>query len=72
MNVIQDMLQISPDNHTRKQMQMHSVAKQLALKLSKKASVEYGNVFKYEMIYVSTVADESVTIKAYIGGAFHK
>ena len=72
MDVIQDMLQISAENHTRKQVQMHSVAKQLALKLAKKAPVEYGNVFKYEKIYFSTVADEPVTIEVCIDGTFHK
>ena len=72
MDVIEDMLQISAENHTRKQVQMHSVAKQLALKLAKKAPVEYGNVFKYETIYFSKVADEPVTIEVYIDGTFRK
>ena len=72
MDIIEDMLQISAENHTRKQVQMHSVAMQLALNLAKKAPVEYGNVLKYETIYFSKVANEPVTIKVYIEGTFHK
>ena len=51
---------------------MHSTAKQLVFKLATKAPIEYGNVFKYEKIYFSTLGNEPVTIEIYIEGEFHK
>ena len=72
LEVIKDSLDMSPEDHTRKQVQMHMVAKEIALKLAKKASSSYGKVFQYHTIYFSKIEGIPVTAEKYVPGNFTK
>ena len=72
VEVIKDSLDMSPEDHTRKQVQMHMVAKAIALKLAKKAPSSYGKVFEYHSIYFSKIEETPVTIEKYVPGNFTK
>ena len=72
VEVIKDSLDMSPEDHTRKQVQMHMVAKALALKLARKAPSSYGKVFEYHTIYFSKIGEIPVTVEKYVPGNFTK
>ena len=61
-------------SHNRKQVQMHSVANELARKYRKAISDhrEHGDHFRYHSIFYSSVASESVTVERFIKGNFTK
>ena len=72
VEVIKDSLDMSPEDHTRIEVQMHVVAKAIALKLAKKAPYSYGKVFEYHSIYLSKIEETPVIIEKYVPGNFTK
>ena len=72
LEVIKDSLDMSPEDHTRKQVQMHMVAKAIALKLAKKAPSSYDKVFQYHTIYFSKIEEIPVTAEKYVPGNITK
>ena len=72
LEVIKDSLDMSPEDHTRKQVQMHMVTKAIALKLAKKAPSSYGKVFQYHTIYFSKIEEIPVTAEKCVPGNFTK
>ena len=68
---IKDVLNISTEDHTRKQCQMHSVARNITQRLKKRAPVEFGSTFTYKPVYFIHKG-EPVTMVEYIDGTFTK
>ena len=65
-------LEVSLENHTRKQCQMHSVARNIAQRLAKKAPSEFGHTFEYNRVYFGMIHQEPVTVEEYVDGEFIK
>eukprot|EP00111_Clytia_hemisphaerica_P013962 TCONS_00041108-protein len=62
--------------HARKQCQMHSVARNIAQRMAKKAKelkdVKFGDIFVYERVYFGLLNGEPVTLEEFIPGFFLK
>ena len=76
LEVIENMKE-TPESHTRKVVQMHTLAenfcRQLAKKLSElKCEDEFGQILMYQEIYLGKVNDEFITIEEFIPGSFVK
>ena len=69
---IENDLNLTLEDHTRKQVQMHAVARHIAISLQKKASATFGECFTYNLVYFSTVDHRPVTVEKYIDGEFIK
>ena len=69
---ITDFLNISLEDHTRNQVQMHSVAQSIAFVFRKKAPHDFGKTFSYHKVYFSILEGEPVTVEQFIEGAFRK
>lgn len=65
-------LNSSIESHTRKQVQMHAVARHLPRKFALKAPAEFGECFKYNRSYYTTYNDQPATIEEYVPGSFVK
>lgn len=64
----------SLDNHTRKSVQMNSLARYYAMLLEKESSIhaEYGETFKYSKVYLGRNDHQLVTLELYLEGEFIK
>ena len=64
----------SLDNHTRKCVQMHSLAQYYAMQLEKEAlsHADYGRTLQYSKVYVGKTEGDLVTLESYIEGEFVK
>ena len=65
-------LDISVEDHTRKQVQMHSVAQSIAFAFRRKAPHDFGKTFSYHTVYFSTLNGQPVTVEQCIEGIFRK
>ena len=65
-------LKISIEDHTRKQVQLHAVARNMAKQFSKKVPVQFGDSFHYKKTYYSTLKDLPVTVEEFVPGQFIK
>ena len=64
----------SVDNHTRKCVQMHSLARYYAMQLEKEAlsHADYGRTLQYSKVYVGKTEGDLVTWESYMEGEFVK
>ena len=64
----------SLDNHTRKCVQMHSLARYYAMQLEKEAlsHADYGRTLQYSKVYVGKTEGDLVTLESYMEGEFVK
>ena len=69
---IENDLKLTLETHTRKQVQMHAVARHIAKSLQKKAPATFGECFTYNTVYFSTVDHRPITVEKYIDGRFTK
>ena len=69
---IEDTLKISVEAHTRKQVQMHCVARNITQRFSAKIPDEFGQTFSYGKVFYSVLENVPVTIEAYMPGEFIK
>ena len=67
-----ELLDISLEDHARKQVQLHSAARNVAQRLAKAAPVEFGQKFSYHKVYFGIIGKVPVTVEAYIEGEFTK
>ena len=72
IKTIEDTLKISVKAHTRKQVQMHCVARNITQRFSAKIPDEFGQTFSYGKVFYSVLENVSVTIEAYMPGEFIK
>lgn len=63
---------VSNENHTRKIVQMNSVARNFAMNFARKAPPEFGQTFTYTMVFLGKLDGEFVTLKNYLNGRFGK
>ena len=71
-STIEGTANISIEDHCRKQVQMHTVARHLAKKFESKAPPSFGKCFKYNYCYYTTYKCEPATIEEYVPGTFVK
>jgi len=71
-NTIEDTLKTTTEIHTRKQVQMHTVARQLTTKFSSIVPEEFGQSFAYKKVFYSRLNDEPVTVEEFVFGQFTK
>lgn len=62
----------SVEKHTRKSVQMHSLARYFAIAMEKLCTDNYGETLQYSKVYYGKLRDESVTVEPYIPGTFKK
>ena len=62
----------SLDDHTRKVVQMHALARHFAQMMHNEAPLEYGDTFTYTKLYYGKLNDEAVTVEQFIPGKFTK
>ena len=62
----------SLDDHTRKVVQMHALARHFAQMMENDAPLEYGDTFTYTKLYNGKLNDEAVTVEQFIHGTFTK
>ena len=67
-----DHLNLGHEEHARKQVQMHTVARNLAQRLEKNAPEEFGETFKYGKVFFSLFKGEPITLEEYVAGDFIK
>ena len=72
IKTVQDTLKLSVEAHTRKQVQMHSVARNVTQQSSTKIPAEFGDTFSYGKVFYSMLENVPVTVEAYIPGEFVK
>ena len=62
----------SMEIHTRKMVQMNSLARNFAQKLATEAPVEYGSHLSYNKVYFGKLYGQCVTVECYMDGTFKK
>ena len=65
------------EQHTRKNVQMHCLARNLAAKLEKELretnkTEEFDDVFAYNNVFFGKIGEECVTVEEFISGTFEK
>lgn len=71
-NTIEGTANTSVEDHCRKQVQMHAVARHLTKKFESKAPSSFGKCFKYNHCYYTSYSGEPATIEEYVPGTFVK
>ena len=72
VKTIQETVNNSVENHCRKQVQMHSVARHIAQRFKAKAPPEFGECFEYNRCYYTVYNGKPATIEEYVPGSFYK
>lgn len=65
-------LNMTVEEHTRKQVQMHIASTCIAKSFSSSVPVEFGEVFHYNKVYYAVHNDQHVTIEEYVDGQVYK
>ena len=71
LKTIEETLRTSIEAHTRKQVQMHSVANAITRKYSSKVPNEFGKCFSYNNIFYTKWNGEPATIEEFVEGTVH-
>ena len=71
-NTIRETIKSTVENHCRKQVQMHSVARLLAKKFERNAPSTFGKCFRYNRCYYTMYDGEHATIEEFVPGSFTK
>ncbi len=69
---IKEQLQMTVEDHTRKQVQMHAVARNLTARFCTKVPKEFGEAFQYGKVFYSQWNECPVTVEEYVPGVFCK
>eukprot|EP00112_Aurelia_sp_Birch-Aquarium-sp1_P023909 Seg732.11 transcript_id=Seg732.11/GoldUCD/mRNA.D3Y31 product="hypothetical protein" protein_id=Seg732.11/GoldUCD/D3Y31 len=65
-------VKLSNAQHTRKQVQMHSVARNICQKFAREVPFIFGTCFNYKKVYFSMMNGTPVTVEEFIPGDFEK
>lgn len=65
-------LKTTEEDHSRKQVQMHSAARQLTEQFSNKVPSHFGRCFHYNRVFYTKFEDEPATVEEYVPGNFLK
>ena len=71
-NTISETVKSTVENHCRKQVQMHAVARHLAKKFERNAPTKFGECFKYNRCYYTMFDGEHATVEEFVPGSFAK
>ena len=71
-NTISDTVKSTVENHCRKQVQMHAVARHLAKKFERNAPSTFEECLKYNRCYYTMFDSQHATIEEYVPGYFIK
>ena len=72
LRTIEQTLNTAVEDHTRKQVQMHTVARHITKGFSLKVPPEFGECFKYNKVYYACLNDKPVTVEDFVTGKFAK
>ena len=72
IKTIETSMNMTAEEHTRKQVQLHTVARNLAYQSSKRLPKEFGKAFQYNKIYYGVKNGIPVTIEEFVPGCFKK
>ena len=72
IKTIETLMNMSAEEHTCKQVQLHTVASNLAYQFSKRCPKEYGKTSQYNKICYSVKNGSPVTIEEFVPGCFKK
>lgn len=70
--VMLEKLNTTPENHSRKQVQMHEVARHLTRKFKSKAPAAMGKCFEYNHSYYTMINNKPATVEEFVPGPFVK
>ena len=65
-------LNMTLEDHTRKQVQMHMAARCITESFAAKVPLEFGDKFQYNKVYYAVYKQQPVTIEEYVEGEFYK
>ena len=71
-DAIKNTLKTTDEDHTRKQVQMHSAARQLTRQFSSKVPSQFGQCFHYNRVFYTEFEDEPATVEEFVPGDFVK
>lgn len=60
------------EDHTRKQVQMHTISRNLTARFSAKVPEEFGESFQYGKVFYSQWGEFPITVEEYVPGVFSK
>ena len=69
---IRNVLKMTAEDHTRKQVQMHAIARNITQRFSSKVPPEFGESFEYGKVFYSQWSGSPVTVEEYVTGDFQK
>ena len=69
---IRQQFQMSVEDHTRKQVQMHAVARNLTARFAAKEPREFGHILIYGKVFYSEWDNCPLTAEEYVSGVFSK
>lgn len=72
INVIEQDLNMTPEDHTREQVQMHLVNRNIAKHLSKNLPSSFGKTFEYNKVYFTMYKGVPATLQNFVSADFDK
>ena len=72
IETIKELLKSTVDDHTRKQVQMHAVARNITQRFSSKVPAEFGDSFQYGKVFYLVLDDLPITVEEFVPGDFRK
>ena len=72
VKTITDMLKSTVEDHTRKQVQMHAVARNITQRFSSRVPSPFGDTFSYGKVFYSVLDELPVTVEEFVPGEFQK
>ena len=72
VDLLEMTVKLTNAQHTRKQVQMHSVARNICQKFAREVHDTFGTCFNYKKVYFSMMNGTPVTVEEFIPGNFEK
>ena len=72
IETIKELLKSTVEDHTRKQVQMYAVARNITQRFSSKVPAEFGDSFQYGKVFHSVLDDLPITVEEFVPGEFRK
>ena len=72
VKTIVGILNSTVEDHTRKQVQMHAVARNITQRFSSRVPIPFGDTFSYGKVFYSVLDELPVTVEEFVPGEFQK
>ena len=72
VKTIVDILKSTAEDHTRKQVQMHAVARNITQRVSSRVPTPFGDTFSYGKVFYSVLDELPETVEEFVPGEFQK